>query len=74
MQKFRSNSCKLGNFTVVLDESRAIFAHVNTPLLGYLVNKGGTNITIIPVVARTPVVEGNNPYFGIGRKRTGEVR
>jgi hypothetical protein len=47
---------------------------VNTPLLGYLVNKGGTNITIIPVVARTPVVEGNNPYFGIGRKRTGEVR
>jgi hypothetical protein len=73
VQKFESNSCNLGNFTVILDESRAIFAHVNTPLLGYLVNKGGYNITIMPVVANPPVVEGYNPYFGIGKKKTGEV-
>ncbi len=74
VQKFGSESCSIGNFTVVLDENRAIFAHVNTPLLGYVWQKNESNIDILPIVAKKPGIEDYNPYFGVGNRKTGEVR
>jgi hypothetical protein len=48
---------------------------VDTPLLGYVWQKGGPDIDIIPVLANEHTLIGYNPYLSIERKKfTKEVR
>ncbi len=75
MEKFGESSCSLGgNFIAIVHQNRAIFAHVETPLLGYVSKKGWSDIGIIPVLSKDPELYSTNDSFRIETKGTGEVR
>jgi hypothetical protein len=67
--KIGNDNCAGGNYTVVVHQSRAIFAHVDTPLLGYVWQKGGANIDIIPVLTEEHTIIGKNPHFSINSQK-----
>jgi hypothetical protein len=53
--QFGDNNCNLGNFTAVMQANRVIFAHVNTPLFGFVMKNGGSGIDIIPALTKDPI-------------------
>jgi hypothetical protein len=53
--QFGDNNCNVGNFTAIMQRNYVIFAHVNTPLLGYVYQNGGSGIDIVPALASDPV-------------------